>query len=560
MVTLPTGTLLETYELQAVLGQGGGGISYRAFDRELEREVVLKEHFPSGLCHREPGTAEVVPTDAAAYELSLSSFCRGARILAALQHENVVKVHEIFSACGTAFLVMDYVEGTNLRDWAAQQPTPAAVSHLLGELLSALAYIHQSGVIHRDIKPSNILVCPGGKPVLIDFDTSMPGEPTHTPTLVGTPGYAAPEQFLPGAIPGPQADIYALGQSLSRVAAEANLRLPHRVQRSLRRACAEQVTDRFAAVAQWQRALAPGYRSYLLFSLAAALVAAGGAVCLYFLPAETALQPQPAATAPAPQDTAPQPQPAPTTPNLPEYHPIQLVHYDNQSKLIRYSEKAVLPPREEAFVKALLDLQEQYERETNVIYQEYISIENRGKAHSRAYYRNIYNAQKKLNDSVVALIDDFINKHYGGNDPYALWTAMLKEGVRETKLKQYEFFINHHATHPRHLIAYDENGSLVEPKKMNFVQSETDFVYTLLKYQQEFDRSLKKAQDDAAAANSPLSQQQLDSLTQELQLELNKKVLKKLDEYLYHSIDEEHPEYHYNQELRDNVLKHNIKQ
>lgn len=102
---LPIGTRLEKYELLEVLGQGGGGISYRAKDCQLKREVVLKEHFPLGLCRREKGTAEVLPTDAAGYEYSLSAFCRGARMLAGLQHESVVKVHEIFSACGTAFLV-----------------------------------------------------------------------------------------------------------------------------------------------------------------------------------------------------------------------------------------------------------------------------------------------------------------------------------------------------------------------------------------------------------------------------------------------------------------------
>ena len=131
LAELPIGTRLEKYELLEVLGQGGGGISYRAKDCQLMREVVLKEHFPLGLSRREKGTAEVLQTDTAGYEYSISAFCRGARILAGLQHESVVKVHEIFSACGTAFLVMDYVKGTSLREWMAAWPSAAEIVNLL---------------------------------------------------------------------------------------------------------------------------------------------------------------------------------------------------------------------------------------------------------------------------------------------------------------------------------------------------------------------------------------------------------------------------------------------
>ena len=155
---LPPGTRLEKYELRKVLGQGGCGISYLAFDCQLEREVVLKEHFPLGLCRRSPGAAEVEATDETSYARSLQAFCREARILAGMRHAGIVAVHEIFAACGTAFLVMDYAEGENLRSWLARHPDARRIRTVLTNLLDALEYTHGSGVIHRDIKPDNIII------------------------------------------------------------------------------------------------------------------------------------------------------------------------------------------------------------------------------------------------------------------------------------------------------------------------------------------------------------------------------------------------------------------
>ena len=277
LTELPIGTRLEKYELLEVLGQGGGGISYLAKDCQLMREVVLKEHFPLGLSRREKGTAEVLQTDTAGYEYSISAFCRGARILAGLQHESVVKVHEIFSACGTAFLVMDYVKGASLREWMAAWPSAAEIVNLLESLLKTLEYVHREGVIHRDIKPSNIIVKEGNKPVIIDFDTSMPELPTHTPTPVGTPGYAAPEQFVKGCVPGPQADIYALGRSLSAVARDIGLKLPACIRRTLQKACAEQPENRYSSAAEWRMALKSAQRRPLYVAAGGLLLAAAAA-------------------------------------------------------------------------------------------------------------------------------------------------------------------------------------------------------------------------------------------------------------------------------------------
>ena len=96
---LPQGTLLGHCEVREVLGRGGGGISYRAYDAHLEREVVIKEHFPPTLCFRVPGEAMVQSVSEDSYARSIAAFCREARILAGVNHPGVVKVHDIFQAC-----------------------------------------------------------------------------------------------------------------------------------------------------------------------------------------------------------------------------------------------------------------------------------------------------------------------------------------------------------------------------------------------------------------------------------------------------------------------------
>lgn len=543
VVELPVGTRLEKYELLEVLGQGGGGISYLAKDCQLKREVVLKEHFPLGLCRREKGTAEVLPTDAAGYEYSLSAFCRGARMLAGLQHESVVKVHEIFSACGTAFLVMDYVKGVSLREWMATRPTQAEMVHLLELLLTALEYVHREGVIHRDIKPSNIMVKEGNKPVIIDFDTSMPELPTHTPTPVGTPGYAAPEQFEKGSVPGPQADIYALGRSLSAAARDAGLKLPAAIRRSLQKACAEQQELRYCNATEWRLALKSAQRRPILATtggLFAVAVAAGAGYAV--LSDSEYITPAPSPVAESPVEVTEQAAVAetPSTKQAPIYHPIQLVNYNRSGKLYRYSPEK-LPLAEEEFVSSLLKAQ-QVADETFAR----LNVQRReGTLKLRAYYRAYYNAQNELNMKIVALIDDFIARHYRGIDPHPLYTNLLKRKVSTHNLSDVGALLAVHATHPVHLISYDEQGNLV-PQLVRGTQNEVLFGQALQEIQREFQDSLKQAEGQGEEARI------------ELQRRMNQRVLDEIDKYIAEYIDEEHPEFFRTEALRQEVLNKNL--
>ena len=257
--TLPERTVLGSCEIRAVLGQGGGGISYLAYDRALERDVVIKEHFPMGLCLRQEGGANVLASDDEIYRRSLAVFCREARILAGLNHPNVVKVHDIYEASGTAYIVMEYVAGNTLREWMQKKASDvAAVTACLERLLRTLHYLHGNSVLHRDIKPSNIIIREDEQPILIDFGSAHLGTANHTLTPVGSPGYAAPEQFSPGGRVGAWSDLYALAQCIIHNIPQVHKKLYSRAfLKALQKAASAEIGQRFTTAEQWLACLCP---------------------------------------------------------------------------------------------------------------------------------------------------------------------------------------------------------------------------------------------------------------------------------------------------------------
>ena len=217
---LPAGARLRGYEILAVLGHGGFGVTYRARDTTLGRDVAIKEYLPTAVAIREDGTTVLPRSTALADEFrwGRDRFLQEARTLAKLDGAPaIVRVFDFLEANGTAYMVMALLDGEPLerrlrRDGCLSQP---AIEGLLYPLLDGLAAVHAAGFLHRDIKPDNIMLDAKSAPTLIDFGASrapMAGGTTAM-TAIFTPGYAAAEQFT-SAKQGPWTDIYGLCATL----------------------------------------------------------------------------------------------------------------------------------------------------------------------------------------------------------------------------------------------------------------------------------------------------------------------------------------------------------
>ncbi|MGF1614847.1 MAG: bifunctional serine/threonine-protein kinase/formylglycine-generating enzyme family protein [Gammaproteobacteria bacterium] len=217
---LPGGYRLFWYRIERVLGQGSFGITYLATDLNLHHPVAIKEYLPVDLAVREEDSAIYPATDDryAMYSWGLERFLREAQALAKFKHPNIVRVHSVFEANNTAYMVMDYEEGDSLAAYlcAGRLRTESDLRELLFSLLDGLEQLHEAGFIHRDIKPANIYVRSNGTPVLLDFGSArlVVGTKTRTLTSLVTTGYAPVEQYGEGGHQGPWTDIYALGATL----------------------------------------------------------------------------------------------------------------------------------------------------------------------------------------------------------------------------------------------------------------------------------------------------------------------------------------------------------
>ena len=210
---LAAGHALQEYRIERVLGVGGFGLTYLATDANLNLKVAIKEYLPDDIAARgaDNSITPRSPDTADTFDWGKRRFLDESRTVASFRHPNIVRVMRFFEANGTAYMVMEFVEGAALPDWMkAHRPlAQAQVAALIEPLLDGLAVVHQAGFLHRDIKPGNIYVRDDGSPVLLDFGSAR--QRTGDLTTIVSPGFAPFEQYHEKGNQGPWSDIYALG-------------------------------------------------------------------------------------------------------------------------------------------------------------------------------------------------------------------------------------------------------------------------------------------------------------------------------------------------------------
>ncbi|MDP3197939.1 serine/threonine-protein kinase [Tabrizicola sp.] len=209
------------YTITRYINSGGFGITYLAKD-SLDRDVVIKECFPSSVCRR---SKIMVAARSRAHTAELRSviqlFVREARNLAKIVHPNIVAVHQVFEDNGTAYMAIDFIDGLDLQqiiDGEGEMLQPEHIVRITDKLLAAVGFIHDHDMLHRDISPDNVLINKAGEPILIDFGAAREHASKTTRAMsalrVVKDGYSPQEFYIAGSEQGPWSDLYALGATL----------------------------------------------------------------------------------------------------------------------------------------------------------------------------------------------------------------------------------------------------------------------------------------------------------------------------------------------------------
>ena len=227
---LTNNTLLQggKYKIVGHISSGGFGNTYEGVHTMMDTRVAIKEFFPKMFCNRDENTSHITVATQSNKELVdklRKKFIEEAKAIFKMNHPNIVKVHDIFEENGTAYYVMDYIDGKSLGDIVKQRgplPEAEAVGYIR-QVADALKYVHSLNRLHLDIKPGNVMVDKNNKAILIDFGASKhyddeSGENTSTLMGVNTKGYAPIEQSAQSFTKfSPATDIYALGATLYKL-------------------------------------------------------------------------------------------------------------------------------------------------------------------------------------------------------------------------------------------------------------------------------------------------------------------------------------------------------
>jgi serine/threonine protein kinase len=204
--------------VEKVIGQGGFGITYRVFDKKRSISRCVKELFVSGSSTRSADqTVFSMPIHGFSFGEMVMRFIQEAEMLSMFNHPNIVDVRGVFQENGTAYMVLEYVEGYSIGSCLKDGEIFSAQDCLfiIFEVLKALELVHENNLLHRDIKPDNILVTQEGRVVLIDFGSARQFSgmvSNHTAILSN--GYAPLEQYSEISEKTTALDIYALGATM----------------------------------------------------------------------------------------------------------------------------------------------------------------------------------------------------------------------------------------------------------------------------------------------------------------------------------------------------------
>ncbi|RWR03462.1 nuclease PIN [[Pantoea] beijingensis] len=220
---LPAGYRFNEFEIKEVIGGGGFGIVYRAWDHLLERSIAIKEYMPVSLAMRNDDLSLTLRGERhhKIFTAGLNSFIHEARLLARFNHPGLLHVLRFWEENGTAYMGTLYYSGITLKEWQQNSPeriNEAWIRRLLPPLFSAINTIHLAGYLHRDISLDNIQIQDNQLPVLLDFGSARKeiGNLSDETEIMLKPGFAPIEQYNEGcdSEQGPWTDIYALGAVL----------------------------------------------------------------------------------------------------------------------------------------------------------------------------------------------------------------------------------------------------------------------------------------------------------------------------------------------------------
>ena len=222
---LSPGTILHgQYQIAKMLGHGGFGITYLAWDNLLEIKLAVKEYMPRDFATRNSTNSEIsaFAGDAQAnFAYGLERFLDEARTLAKFQqHNGIVSVLNVFYGNGTGYMVMEYVDGLTLKEYLVKNDklTWEQTLKLFMPVMDALREVHKYGMLHRDISPDNIYLCQDSRIKLLDFGSARYALGGHSRSLsvVVKPGYAPEEQYRTKGKQGPWTDVYSVAASMYR--------------------------------------------------------------------------------------------------------------------------------------------------------------------------------------------------------------------------------------------------------------------------------------------------------------------------------------------------------